>query len=250
MRPITHRVLLACTFAASIWSTQAAYADNIFNQINQSLDKAQQIQQDGRRDVDAIKNHHPDDNHSNAGSCRNENSLRSTQGTQRTTVRFVNNTDHEVRTYWIDYNGRRVFYKKIKPHGNYTQPTFQSHPWVITDERDNCMEVFVSQQPSAVVNIGGGGSSEPEACHNENGLRSAQGNEHTSIRFVNDSNHEIRTYWLDYNGHRVFYKSIPPRGNYTQPTFKTHPWVITDEHDKCLQVFISEEKSAVVSIRR
>ena len=97
---------------------------------------------------------HDDDHHNSANtSCRDERNLRSVQGNAHSTMKFVNRTNQEVRSYWLDYSGRRVFYKAIPPNGNYTQPTFQTHPWVITDPRDNCLNIYVSNQPSVVVEI-------------------------------------------------------------------------------------------------
>lgn len=86
------------------------------------------------------------------------------------------------------------------------------------------------------------------SCHDERNLRSVQGNVHTSMKFINHSNQEVRSYWLDYNGRRVFYKAIPPNGNYTQPTFQTHPWVITDQRDNCINIYISNQPSAIAEI--
>jgi len=30
---------------------------------------------------------------------------------------------------------------------------FQTHPWVVTDTRGNCLPIFVSNQPSGVAEI-------------------------------------------------------------------------------------------------
>lgn len=88
-----------------------------------------------------------------------------------------------------------------------------------------------------------------ESCDRERELRSITGNVHTKMKFVNNTNQEVRSYWLDYNGRRVFYKAIPPNSSYTQPTYKTHPWLITDQVDKCLKIFRSNNRSEVVKIR-
>ena len=32
---------------------------------------------------------------------------------------------------------------------------FQTHPWVVTDTRGNCLTIFVSNQPSGVAEIRG-----------------------------------------------------------------------------------------------
>ncbi len=167
---ITLGLMAALTFAGAV---QAA---NPLEQIvNQQVDKFQQRsndrgqdneqhgnRQDDRHDRhDRHKHGHrgPDGHHGEHGqnnsksSCRDERNLRSVQGNVHTTMKFVNRTNQEVRSYWLDYSGRRVFYKAIPPNGNYTQPTFQTHPWVITDQRDNCLDIYVSNQPSAVVEI-------------------------------------------------------------------------------------------------
>lgn len=68
-------------------------------------------------------------------------------------MKFINKRPHEVRTYWLDYNGRRVFYKAIAPNGQYTQPTYKTHPWVVTDQKDNCIEIYVSNNRSSTVEI-------------------------------------------------------------------------------------------------
>ncbi|PUE35834.1 hypothetical protein [Limnohabitans sp. Jir72] len=88
-----------------------------------------------------------------------------------------------------------------------------------------------------------------QTCPDERGLRSAQGNVHTTMNFLNKRVHEVRTYWLDYQGRRVFYKAIPAKTRYTQPTYQTHPWVVTDQRDNCIGVFISNTRSGMAEIR-
>jgi hypothetical protein len=161
---ITLGLMTALTLAG------AAHAANPLEQIvNQGVEKLQQRsnerssdneryseRQDDREHRGRREHHgrHDDDHHNNANaSCRDERSLRSVQGNVHNTMKFVNHTSHEVRSYWLDYNGRRVFYKAIAPNGNYTQPTFQTHPWVITDQHDNCLNIYVSNRSSEVVEI-------------------------------------------------------------------------------------------------
>jgi von Hippel-Lindau disease tumor supressor len=151
---ITLGLMAALTFAGAV---QAA---NPLEQIvNQQVDKFQQHgnargQDNAQHGYRSPDRHHSEHNqNSSKSSCRDERNLRSIQGNVHTTMKFVNRTNHEVRSYWLDYSGRRVFYKAIPPNGNYSQPTFQTHPWVITDQRDNCLNIYVSNQPSAVVTI-------------------------------------------------------------------------------------------------
>jgi hypothetical protein len=48
-----------------------------------------------------------------------------------------------VRLYWLDYSGKRKLYATIKQGAQYTQQTFDSHPWVVTDADDKCLAVLV-----------------------------------------------------------------------------------------------------------
>ena len=100
---------------------------------------------------DQQNNHHAE--YDSSGFCRNERNLRSVQGNAHTTIKFLNNRKQEVRIYWLDYTGRRVYYKTIPPHDQYTQPTFQTHPWVVADQRDNCTNIFVSNKQSTIAEI-------------------------------------------------------------------------------------------------
>jgi hypothetical protein len=84
-----------------------------------------------------------------------------------------------------------------------------------TDERQ-------SQQPS---------TSWPELealpASAESGLRSLDGLHDTKIFFVNAHGAPVLVYWIDYTGERVLYQKLPPGARYVQPTYVTHPWVIT-----------------------
>ena len=118
-----------------------------------AIDKMTHGHQDDRRHA---RGREQDEHHGQQGSgqtCKEERGLRSVQGHVNTTMHFVNKRDQEIRTYWLDYQGRRVFYKAIPAKGRYTQPTFQTHPWVVTDQRDNCLGVFVSNNPSGTAEI-------------------------------------------------------------------------------------------------
>jgi tetratricopeptide (TPR) repeat protein len=50
----------------------------------------------------------------------------------------------------------------------------------------------------------------------------------------------VRFYWLDYGGKRKLYATIKPGTHYTQQTFDTHPWVLTDTDDKCLALLVPD----------
>jgi len=51
-----------------------------------------------------------------------------------TRVHFVNCTTGEVALYWLNYQGREVYYRSLLVGGEFFQPTYLSHPWVMRDK--------------------------------------------------------------------------------------------------------------------
>jgi hypothetical protein len=56
---------------------------------------------------------------------------RSTAGSTRAAITFVNRLESPVDIYWIDYAGDRVFYQTLAPGERYLQLTFLTHPWLV-----------------------------------------------------------------------------------------------------------------------
>jgi len=85
--------------------------------------------------------------------CSAEPQLSSKQGSVSTSVTFINNSSRTIRTYWLNYNGRRVYYAEVEPGKSYVQQTYYTHPWVITnDPSGNCVSLFLpSKEPGVAV---------------------------------------------------------------------------------------------------
>jgi von Hippel-Lindau disease tumor supressor len=81
------------------------------------------------------------------------------------------------------------------------------------------------------------------------GIRSVNGDINTSVRFVNHRPMKLKIYWLDYEGRRVFYRSLQPSEQYVQQTYLTHPWLIADVNDNALYIFFPDAQSRTVEIR-
>ena len=64
--------------------------------------------------------------------------------------------------------------------------------------------------------------------------RSLSGAVPTKIEFINETAGPVKTYWLDYNGQRVFYRELVAQASYVQATFDTHPWIAVDRTGKCI----------------
>ncbi|TAL79963.1 MAG: hypothetical protein EPN75_08720 [Beijerinckiaceae bacterium] len=78
--------------------------------------------------------------------CQTEGQVRSMQGSTPASIIFSNGTDLDLVVYWLDYNGKRVFYKSLRPGEAYTQKTFLTHPWLIAGSTGACKLIVVSQQ--------------------------------------------------------------------------------------------------------
>lgn len=85
-------------------------------------------------------------------SCSEESSSKSLQSTSSTSITFKNSTSSKIRIYWLDFNGKRVEYSKsghqassdggLEAGASYTQQTFVTHPWLITDDQGNCQGIY------------------------------------------------------------------------------------------------------------
>ena len=84
--------------------------------------------------------------------CHQEGRLHSISGTTPTKVTFINSSDRPIRTYWLNYTGKRVYYAEVLPGQRYTQETFVTHPWLITDSPSGeCRAVFQPVPHSGTV---------------------------------------------------------------------------------------------------
>lgn len=88
-----------------------------------------------------------------SSGCGGEANLRSQSGTSPSTILFVNEKTVPVKVYWLNYSGAREYFFGLDPNQSLTQPTFITHPWVVTDSNDVCLDVFVSnaQTSSAIL---------------------------------------------------------------------------------------------------
>jgi hypothetical protein len=71
----------------------------------------------------------------------------------------------------------------------------------------------------------------------EPSVRSVNSNTPTSVEFVNLTSQTVDIYWLDFEGDRVHYASLPSRQSYIQPTYFTHPWVVTTRQGMGIAIF-------------
>lgn len=59
--------------------------------------------------------------------------LRSRSSIRKVLCRFVNVTERTVRLVWINFEGRPVTYKDLRPNQTLDVTTFKTHPWMAFD---------------------------------------------------------------------------------------------------------------------
>lgn len=79
-----------------------------------------------------------------------------------------------------------------------------------------------------------------EACGHEGQLRSLHSDRRTEIVLVNEGPRPFTLFWLDFQGRRRAYATVPPGGTHVQPTYATHPWILVGPAGNCLMVIINE----------
>lgn len=85
-------------------------------------------------------------------NCPAPGTERSLSGTTEVTLHIANSSNTVAKIYWLDYQGVRQFYKELKPHQDYMQPSFMTHPWIAVDPKGDCIDgVMRAYQPG--VNI-------------------------------------------------------------------------------------------------
>ncbi len=73
----------------------------------------------------------------------------------------------------------------------------------------------------------------------ERDLVSESGSVSTTIRIINESQEKLKIYWLNYEGVRVFFAYIYPKEQFSQPTFDTHVWLLTDFQDQVVVIYVA-----------
>ncbi len=88
-------------------------------------------------------------------SCDQEDSLKSSNGPASRVV-INNKTDARIKLYWLNRQGERVEYSPggIAAGASHIQGTFVTHPWVITNEKEECLGIYVPEDSSgATLNV-------------------------------------------------------------------------------------------------
>jgi hypothetical protein len=77
----------------------------------------------------------------------------STEGDVRATVTFVNETDAPVLIDWVNYEGELERYTELAPGARYDQPTWITHPWVVSRDDGTCLATYTVIEERGTVTI-------------------------------------------------------------------------------------------------
>ncbi len=84
----------------------------------------------------------------------------------------------------------------------------------------------------------------PSACGN---ATSGNGSTATQIRFINQSLDPVKVFWINFAGTAQLFRTLGPTEEFTQSTFSTHVWRITNASDQCLMHFVAIATASTIA---
>ena len=97
--------------------------------------------------------------------------------------------------------------------------------------------VFSQARPSSIIDFADPNTPASDSnCEKESKLRSKEGVTPVEFTLTNRSKNKIVLYWLNYEGKRIKYEEVIPGDQVKQPTFLTHPWVVTNTQGQCVRI--------------
>ena len=70
-----------------------------------------------------------------------------------TTVTFINRTSGTVELFWLDTEGKRQSYGRLRPGGEYEQHTYAGHVWLVVDNAGKPLGLKVATENDSTVEI-------------------------------------------------------------------------------------------------
>lgn len=89
----------------------------------------------------------------------------------------------------------------------------------------------------------------PRPCSLEPTLKAPAAAAATSLQFVNQSGQPRQLYRLDAAGQRVWELTLGEAGTIEQLTFVNQAWVVTNDQDDCLGIYVAESNRLNVTLR-
>ena len=80
-----------------------------------------------------------------------ESIIKSHNSDERCYIAFRNETEQALSYHWLDFEGKRVSYGQIYPHSVAGMDTYATHPWVVLDDDEQVLGIFIPQDPHSLV---------------------------------------------------------------------------------------------------
>ncbi len=87
----------------------------------------------------------------------------SRSGGNETSITFINHTNGDVQVYWIDLDGERRLYARVRAGRQHRQHTYARHVWLVTDEGGKTLAVFIAAEEAGDAVIDDTGTREAAA---------------------------------------------------------------------------------------
>lgn len=68
-------------------------------------------------------------------------------------IEFYNHTHQVRKLYWIDFDGYLVLCATLKPSDEFSVKTFLTHPWLVTDEYDQPLDIHYPKLKEGTIEI-------------------------------------------------------------------------------------------------
>ena len=93
-------------------------------------------------------------------TCQGEGTVRSIESNVPTTIEFWNHADNDedyYRIYWLNFSGNRQLYAEIFTGRGHHQPTFLTHPWLVTAPvpggGEICVGIYMPDVSKRTINL-------------------------------------------------------------------------------------------------
>lgn len=163
-----------------------------------------------------------------------------------TSISILNNHNQTVQVNWIDGQGQRKPWKNLESGQTFKNSTYSSHVWEVTDANGQCLAKFVAESAPSVARVV---QSEPivteDSCSTSQA--STNGGSHVQMKFVNLLSQDVHLDWVNQQGVRTRYATVPAGKSISQQTYSGHKWQISYVSGQCRSmVTIRENTKAVV----
>jgi VHL beta domain len=82
-----------------------------------------------------------------------DKSARSGNNKFETSIEFSNETGAPIKLFWLDSNGARVFFLQLTTRQSKDIRSYLGVPWLVTDERDNALEIYYTDAQPRFIQI-------------------------------------------------------------------------------------------------